>query len=532
MDTTTISDPANEQDDAPRNGKNGTPSSRDGYSGFNSRAERYPFRPGTPQAGTRGPATSALTRDAARLRSIMVQATERVDAEQKETGDEPAGMAADGARQSDGTRRRGDLARAVDAPPFPDLGAPERTRMSGIEDLRDSALSQSSLNESDRDSSSRRPTMLRMPGEREMTPSPGSAPSSEHGVATRLRPVAALITEPDAIINQAMADREEDAPVSNAVEREEFLPEADVPAVEMKVAGAAMHRQEPLPFSAYDPDPTGAMAPDPIRISVDDPPPMTYARLAREAEAGGKRRVVLMATMVVIGTTIGVGLYAGGGDFLSGIFSNRTEGVAVQSPSAVTERPIVEQPVAPAPAPVDAIPERSGLNGSTQTPAAVEPQPATVPESVPVPPVPREDIAEAPVPAAIETRGEPRVRASEPDSSPAATRLRAERAAAERGERAAAEKAKKEAEKKPEPEKGAARSGKYLVQVRATTDEAEAKLIARRLRAKGASGVAIVPSEKNGTTHYRVRFTSTGSDQAKELASKAGYGNVWVIKQK
>ena len=243
--------------------------------------------------------------------------------------------------------------------------------------------------------------------------------------------------------------------------------------------------------------------------------------------------MVLMATMVVVGTAIGVGLYAGGGDFLSGMFSNKREGVAVQSPSAVTERPIAEVPAIPPSSPIEALPQGDGAGGETRNPAAGE-LPAISAETAPVTPAPRENTPPAPTPRADMRDEASGTLLSEPDSSPAAGRVRGERAAADRAERGSAEREErggKEAGAKA-PEKPAPKSGRYLVQVRATPDESEAKLIARRLRSRGAAGVAIVPSEKNGTTLYRVRFTSTGSDEAKELASKAGYGNVWVMKQK
>lgn len=73
-----------------------------------------------------------------------------------------------------------------------------------------------------------------------------------------------------------------------------------------------------------------------------------------------------------------------------------------------------------------------------------------------------------------------------------------------------------------------------MVQVRATSDEAEANTVARRLKSKGASGVAIVQTKKaDGTTLYRVRYSGTGSSgDAQAAAARAGYKNVWVVQQK
>jgi cell division septation protein DedD len=75
-----------------------------------------------------------------------------------------------------------------------------------------------------------------------------------------------------------------------------------------------------------------------------------------------------------------------------------------------------------------------------------------------------------------------------------------------------------------------ATSGRYAVQVRATPDRREADRIAAKLRAKGGANVQVVTADQNGAKVYRVRFGAFGSSEdARTKAAAMGYENVWVV---
>lgn len=71
----------------------------------------------------------------------------------------------------------------------------------------------------------------------------------------------------------------------------------------------------------------------------------------------------------------------------------------------------------------------------------------------------------------------------------------------------------------------------YIVQVRATTDQTEAKRIVRRLKNTGLSDVSVEKTEKTGL--HRIRFEYPGTKtEAIAAAEKAGYDDVWIVGQK
>jgi septal ring-binding cell division protein DamX len=73
----------------------------------------------------------------------------------------------------------------------------------------------------------------------------------------------------------------------------------------------------------------------------------------------------------------------------------------------------------------------------------------------------------------------------------------------------------------------------YNVQVRATTDQAEADLVVKRLKRKGFGNVTILQSEKNGAPFFRIRFGSfTSKEEATAAAGSSGYSGTWVVRQR
>ncbi|MBS1913123.1 MAG: SPOR domain-containing protein [Bacteroidetes bacterium] len=327
-------------------------------------------------------------------------------------------------------------------------------------------------------------------------------------------------------------------------------------------------------------------------------PSSTYGTYESGGRARATRRIrrpVLATTAVLAGTAIGVALYAGGGGFISSIFSRHQQSaMSDPNPSAVTERPA--PPPAPAASHEDSL-TVAGVRSPTPNDAASPDVQATYPEPVPTTP---HAAATGSAPSAVHVQGAqaPRpdgagpavhnaagaqiappghgVGSSQPkppaagahmagptnqaagngvrhaaaspqgahhlmvndvpdeDSSP-----RTEGTAHPAAGHAAAPPSAAHASQQPKNVAGGASpksdaTAKYLVQVRATPDEAEAKLIAKRLKSRGATGVAVVKTpQKNGTMVYRVRYSTTGtSANASSAATRAGYRDVWVVKQK
>ncbi|HVZ40207.1 MAG TPA: SPOR domain-containing protein [Candidatus Kapabacteria bacterium] len=329
-------------------------------------------------------------------------------------------------------------------------------------------------------------------------------------------------------------------------------------------------------------------------------PPSTYGTYETAARGRATRRIrrpVLATTAVLAGTAIGVALYAGGGGLISSIFSrHQPSAVSDPNPSAVTERPV--PPPAPAASREDSLAVADSHSPAPNEAASPSVQ-ATVPEPVPNTPhvaatgsAPSAAHAQSAAPSRPEGTGPAAVHSAagaqaappghgiassqpkppaagphtagtmnqaagngvrhtaaspqgahhltvndvpEEESSPrteGAAHPAAAGHAAVPPSAAHASQQPKNAAGSTSPKGDAA--ARYLVQVRATPDEAEAKLIAKRLKSRGASGVAIVKTpQKNGTMMYRVRYSATGtSTNASSAAARAGYRDVWVVKQK
>jgi cell division septation protein DedD len=72
---------------------------------------------------------------------------------------------------------------------------------------------------------------------------------------------------------------------------------------------------------------------------------------------------------------------------------------------------------------------------------------------------------------------------------------------------------------------------KFVVQVRATGDKAEADQLARRLRGRGLRNVSITESVRDGATLYRVRYGQYASEEeARESAARIGLSEIWIIR--
>lgn len=312
-------------------------------------------------------------------------------------------------------------------------------------------------------------------------------------------------------------------------------------------------------------------------------------------------RPVMATVAVLAGTAIGVGLYAGGGDLISDIFSRHEEMMTTDpNPSAVTERPIpVEQPTvaaqmsdsvvvsdvehptagsqmttgqaatsvadgrstsgSPVVSPVAPVPHAVGRS---TPPAAMRRTGGTVSGVVRPPNEGTRDAAndgshaEFPAKPAqpsgssnTEETGRAN-RSAQPDrisggSGPARPIAAGRTAGAGSNGTAASGSSPAGAgttsgRAVPRPAAGASTqaggkgAGKFVVQVRATPDQAEANLVVKRLKSKGAKGVELVRTpQKDGTVMYRIRYSATGTAaSAQEAATRAGYKKVWVVQKK
>jgi cell division septation protein DedD len=76
-------------------------------------------------------------------------------------------------------------------------------------------------------------------------------------------------------------------------------------------------------------------------------------------------------------------------------------------------------------------------------------------------------------------------------------------------------------------------AGRYIVQVRATPNLAEAQTSASRLRSQGLPEVAIEQTTRRGAVLYRVRFGHFNSyDEARGAAQRNGYPDSWITTQR
>lgn len=282
------------------------------------------------------------------------------------------------------------------------------------------------------------------------------------------------------------------------------------------------------------------------------------------AEFQKKKNVVFAVTTMTVGVILGLGLYAGGADYISGLFANKHEGIGQSKPSAVaaaassqgnSTESATEHAIDPVPQSDRAA---SGTTSNDDAAAAADKPEAARSESDESSVGERKPQRER---SATHTDAKhiagalPKVVAKQTKS---VTTAKAEKGVlhesiakgiAAKGEKttkaatphtltsnlhptthdrdAAAAKGKKEIT----GTKTAA--GAFTVQVRATKDGDEAKRIAAKLRARGVKGVTIVASESSGNSKlYRVRFGSYGTtSDAKLAAGKVGVDGAWVVKQ-
>ncbi len=471
-------------------------------------------RPAFPRAAERaGAATSAMSRDGARLRTVMTRAVER-------NGARVAGAA------DDEWRAGHELAYGAPQPvhdpdaaspiPMPELGPEEGGSQTGIPAVPEGY----------------RATRLVIPPADRASSTYAAAASGDEGKdATRLRPVTSL--EQFKPAGEPPAAPRSGAPAQNPAPAgyEWKGPESGERAARA-VSGDATRED------VWDAAATAASP----RIASDN---WTGARRHRERGTGGFRKGATAALTVVLGTAVGIALYAGGSGYLSDFFSNRNEGVdRTVSPSAVTERPQTALPDTRSALPSAGMAADSGGGNLDSALAArydryaVEDRMDIAEGENPAPkPAPAKSPAASNLPEKPAAKAEtPAKKSPENSRTPAAAVTAGDaakaKADAKKEEKLAAKKEEKGADAQKK-EQASASAGKYIVQVRATSDESEANLIARKLRKKGISNVQIVRSEKNGAPFFRIRFTAagTGSD-AQAKAKNAGFSDAWVVQQK
>ena len=238
----------------------------------------------------------------------------------------------------------------------------------------------------------------------------------------------------------------------------------------------------------------------------------------RSSRAGriGPIGILLIGAVGIFG---GLFLYAGGSDVIASWFSETEEQVD-ENPTLVTERPgAFVDGVLPDESPTPgeemaATEEEEGVEEAVL--AAAEEEEIAEPD-----PVDQTEQVVASIPSSSERETEavtPSVTEQESTGAPRATETAEETVV----------------ESRPEPTDltptSAASTRRYVAQVGATSDRAEADRIAAALRSRGGSGVRIESAEKNGETIYRVRFGSfTSEEEARRSGSKLGYPSVWVV---
>jgi cell division septation protein DedD len=284
---------------------------------------------------------------------------------------------------------------------------------------------------------------------------------------------------------------------------------------------------EPVAYATSDviPDTDGA---EPIAPPRRFPPDEETASLQPARAAARARRTgrgIAVAITVVAGLVIGLGAYAGGGEYISALINGR-------SPRRAS---------LPAAAPsVDATSLTDSARAAADSIADAE-QLASFGE------LPADTIRRAPFgtyrPPATVRRADSSHRA---DTAAAAT-ARAVTATRDSSGRAAAPKAgstvattaprtataaRADSARRASSTRTPAKRGAFVVQIRATPDRAEADRLAARLRARGAGGVSVTTSTKNGSTLYRVRYGAFPSEtEAKDAARRDGHAEAWIVRQ-
>ena len=231
-------------------------------------------------------------------------------------------------------------------------------------------------------------------------------------------------------------------------------------------------------------------------------------RPKRERRRIGK---VALSTVVALGALTGLGLYAGGADLVSTWFTHRPEGpqAATQTAPRVASAPSVSalptpvQPQLGQTANIEVISSSSDTGVVASASASGVPavgggkaSDSVVANSSASAPIRATEAPAQPHPELQPTQ-EPTVAAAPVAATPATT------------------------------------ASRVVVQVRATPDPVEAKRIARKLRSTGITTVSVMEADNRSTTLHRIRFEFAGSkEEAIAAAGRAGYSDVWVVKQK
>lgn len=241
---------------------------------------------------------------------------------------------------------------------------------------------------------------------------------------------------------------------------------------------------------------------------------------------GGRIGPIAIFLIILVGLVGGLVLYAGGAEFIAGLFGE-TEEEYGEDLTLVTERPGADlEERALAQTPGDMVSGEEGDEGVVEE----EEEDQVVPE---------EDLAAAEAEERrMEQERERARKEAEERRVAAAERTRESTPARETpaiestGEREVASSARSNATSTPTLQTASSTSGRYVAQVGATPDRTEADRIAARLRARGGSSVTVVAAEKNGTPIYRVRFgTFTSEAEARQKSTELGFGDVWVIQR-
>ncbi len=269
-----------------------------------------------------------------------------------------------------------------------------------------------------------------------------------------------------------------------------------------------------------------------VRIRPETYVPVDPGREWREEyrEEGRRGRIgpIAVFLILVIGLVGGLVLYAGGSDFIAGLFGEEEQEYG-EDLTLVTERPGAEFEVTdPSPTPGDMVSEEGEeeeITGEELLPeedlAAAEAEERRLEQE-------RARLQqEAEQRRAEERRAAAAERSREPESTP----VREVSAVESTGEREVAPSPRSNATSTSTLQ-SASSTGRYVAQVGATPDRGEADRIAARLRARGGSSVTVVAAEKNGTPIYRVRFGSfTSETEARQKSTELGFSDVWIIQR-
>ncbi len=290
--------------------------------------------------------------------------------------------------------------------------------------------------------------------------------------------------------------------------------------------------------TAYSEEPVAESTVAPMRIE-----PETYWEPSEQRSAQrGRIGPIAVTLILLVSITCGLLLYAGGAEYLSGLFrSGQSE--PEENLTLVTERPQQEGEVY-----ADGVltpGEEMELSGGVESEELVAGADADV-------------LADADLNAESAAQAQAELDAAEEEAKKRELQLLEERKAEEARKKKAAEalaerQAKEEKkrleaarekeaaaksvaeESTPRVKSGLAEttgSGAWTVQVMATPDKAEADRVARALRSKGGQDVHVIVSDKADGTIYRVRFGAFDSQpEAKTKAGALGYSNIWIVKK-